>query len=113
MLDLELFELIDHTIRSERIYANINLMRSDVMRLFAISRHRLNELFTNYADGKSFPQYINDLRLNEAHELLLTHPEMPLLEVARQVGLTSPNLCRLFKKRYGLAPSQYRESKVE
>ena len=113
MLDSELFELIDQTIRNERIYANISLMRSDVMRLFAISRHRLNELFTNYADGKSFPQYINELRINEAHELLVSHPEMPLVEIARRVGLTPPNLCRLFKQRYGIAPSQYRPPKAE
>ena len=75
MLDSELFEIIDYTIKSERIYSNINLMRSDVMRHFAISRHRLNELFTKYADGKSFPQYINELRINEAHDLIMNHPE--------------------------------------
>lgn len=107
MLDSELFEIIDYTIKSERIYSNINLMRSDVMRHFAISRHRLNELFTKYADGKSFPQYINELRINEAHDLIMNHPEMTLVEIASQVGLTPPNLCRLFKQRYGVAPSKF------
>lgn len=108
MSDLELFNAIDFTIRHERIYAKIGLMRTDVARNFAISRHKLNHLLTDYAGGNSFPQYINRIRLEEAHELLLSHPEMSLIEIARQIGLTPPNLCRLFKQHYGVAPSQFR-----
>ena len=38
----DLFETIDTTIRKERLYAEVGLMREDVMKRFRISRHHLN-----------------------------------------------------------------------
>ena len=69
----ELFKKIDSVIRSERLYANVNLMREDVIVRFGISRHRLNDLLNQYAGGLSFPQYINNMRVEEAHELIVCH----------------------------------------
>ena len=104
----EEFEKIDKVIRRERLYANVGLMRENVMARFNISRHRLNYLLTRYADGMSFPQYINAIRLEEAYDLITHHPEMSIAEVAAEVGLTAPNLRGLFKRRYGMTPSEYR-----
>lgn len=69
----ELFKRIDSVIRSERLYANVDLMREDVMKRFSISRHRLNALLNQHAGGLSFPQYINKMRVEEAHELIVCH----------------------------------------
>ena len=52
----DLFKKINATIRKERLYADIDLMREDIMERFGIGRHRLNDLLTAYADGMSFPQ---------------------------------------------------------
>ena len=76
----ELFKKLDSVIRSERLYANVDLMREDVMRRFGISRHRLNDLLNQHAGGLSFPQYINDIRVKEAYELITHHPEMSITE---------------------------------
>ena len=76
----ELFKRIDSVIRSERLYANVDLMREDVMRRFGISRHRLNDLLNQYVGGLSFPQYINDIRVKEAYELISTrHFDMAIM----------------------------------
>ena len=104
----ELFKRIDSVIRSERLYANVDLMREDVMRRFGISRHRLNDLLTDYADGMSFPQFINAIRMEEAYALLTDYPEMTIAEIARQVGFTAPNLREQFKRCYGITPAEYR-----
>ena len=40
----DLFETIDTTIRKERLYAEVGLMREDVMKRFCISRHHLNDI---------------------------------------------------------------------
>ena len=48
----ELFKRIDSVIRSERLYANVDLMREDVMRRFGISRHHLNDLLNQYIKPK-------------------------------------------------------------
>ncbi len=67
-MDKELFKTIDSVVRKERLYANVNLMRGDVMNRFGICRHHLNDLLNQYAGGLSFPQYINNIRFEEAHE---------------------------------------------
>lgn len=108
LMNKEEFEKIDKVIRRERLYANVDLMRADVMARFGISRHRLNYLLTKYAEGMSFPQYINAIRLEEAYDFITYHPEMSIAEVAAEVGLTPPNLRELFKRRYGITPSIYR-----
>lgn len=105
----DLFETIDTTIRKERLYANVDLMREDVMKRFGIGRHHLNNLLHDHADGKSFPQYINAIRIEVAHSLFDLHPELTIAEVARQVGFTSPNLREQFKLKYGVTPKAYKE----
>ena len=104
----ELFNKIDSVIRSERLYANVDLMREDVMKRFGISRHRLNDLLNQYAGGLSFPPYINNIRVEEARELIASHPEMFIAEIAFEVGFTPPNLRDQFKRRYGMTPTEYR-----
>ena len=104
----DLFKKIDSTIRSERLYANLSLMREDVIKRFGIHRHRLNDLLNQYAGGVSFPQYINNIRVEEAQELIVHHPEMFIAKIAFEVGFTPPNLCHQFKRRYGMTPTEYR-----
>ena len=104
----DLFKKISTTIRNERLYADVDLMREDIMERFGIGRHRLNDLLSTYADGMSFPQYINAIRMEEAYVLLTDHPEMTIAEVARQVGFTAPNLREQFKRCYGITPAEYR-----
>lgn len=104
----EYFNIIDSVIRNERLYANVNLMREDVMKRFGISRHRLNDLLNQHAGGLSFPQYINKMRVDEARELIVCHPELSIAKIAFEVGFTSPNLRNQFKRRYGMTPTKYR-----
>lgn len=105
----DLFDTINTTIRGKRLYADIDLMREDVMHRFGISRHHLNHLLNDYANGLTFPQYINSIRLEEAHELLTNRPNMTITEVARIVGFTASNLREQFKRSFGITPAEYRE----
>ena len=109
-MDKELFKTIDNIIRKERLYTQVNLMRVDIMQRFGIGRHRLNGMLNSYAEGMSFPQYINSIRMEVAYDLLTNHPEMTIAEVARQVGFTAPNLREQFKRCYGVTPAEYRAS---
>lgn len=107
-MTLDLFKKITTTIRKERLYANIALEREDIMERFDISRHRLNELLNTHADGMSFPQFINAIRLEEAYTLLVNHPEMTITKIARLVGFSAPNLREQFKRCYGITPAEFR-----
>ncbi|MBO4905621.1 MAG: AraC family transcriptional regulator [Bacteroidaceae bacterium] len=105
---LSLYQTIDATIRHEKLYAVPNLMREDIMHRFSIGRHRLNALLTKFADGKSFPQYINEIRIREAHLLLTTQYSLSISDVAQKVGLSPSNLRELWKQRYGMTPTDFR-----
>ena len=81
----DIFKTVDTIIRNERLYAQVNLMREDVMQRFGIGRHRLNDLLT-------------------------TRTDMTITDVAREVGFTAPNLREQFKRCYGITPAEYRAS---
>ena len=99
----ELFVTIDTAIRQERLYADVALQRQDVCDRFGINRHALNELLVHYAEGLSFPQYVNDIRLQG-------EAEMTISEIASSVGFTPANLREQFKRVYGMTPAEYRQS---
>ena len=107
--DKELFKKINDTIRKERLYTGTELRRKEIMKRFGIGRHHLNALLSTYADGKTFPQFVNAIRMEEAYALLTDHPEMTIADVAREVGFTPPNLREQFKRHYGMTPRAYRK----
>ena len=107
-MDKDLFKNIDTVIRNERLYAQVNLMREDIMQRFGIGRHRLNDHLNAFADGMSFPQYINSIRMEVAYDLLTNHLEMNIADVAHEVGFTAPNFREQFKRCYGITPAEYR-----
>lgn len=103
-----LFNSIDAAIRTERLYANMGLQRQDICDRFDISRHALNDLLTTYANGQSLPQYINNIRLEEALRLLRDASSKTLSTIATDVGFTPANLREQFKRKYGITPAEYR-----
>ena len=82
-MDKTLFKTIDKIIRNEKLYKRDDLSRSYIMERFGIGRHNLNNQLNVFADGKSFPQYINSIRLEVAFELLTYHPEMSIADIAQ------------------------------
>jgi len=108
--DKELFELIDGVIRKEKLYTNVNLQRQDIVDRFDISRHYLNDLFSAYANGQSFPAYINEMRLQDALRMLENEPEASIGLIADAVGFTPANFREQFKKKFGMTPAEYRQN---
>lgn len=108
--DKELFELIDGVIRKEKLYANVNLQRQDIVDRFDISRHYLNELLSAYANGLSFPAYINEMRMQDALRMLEDEPEVSIGLIADAVGFTPANFREQFKKKFGMTPAEYRQN---
>ena len=103
-----LFQTIDQCIRSERLYANANIQRQDICDRFNLRREVLNRLLATNADGQSFPNYINGIRLSEACRLLRDEPAKTVVAIADEVGLSPRYLRRLFFEQYGVTPTEYR-----
>jgi AraC-like DNA-binding protein len=105
----DIFISIDTTIRTERLYVNVGLQRQDICDKFSISRHALNDLLSEYTDGLSFPQYINNIRLEKALSLLRDNPEMTVSAIASEVGFMPANFREQFKRRYGVTPAEFQK----
>ncbi|WP_337103098.1 AraC family transcriptional regulator [Paenibacillus sp. YIM B09110] len=73
-----------------------------------ISVPYFSKLF-NDSMGSSFPDYVNNLRLEKAMLLLSEEPDLDIGEIAGRVGYNSGSyFATLFKKKYGVSPSKYR-----
>ena len=106
----DLFNDIDTTIRNEQLYKNVNLQRQDICDRFSISRHTLNDLLAEHTNGLSFPQYVNNIRLEAALRLLRDEPTKTVSAIATEVGFTPANLRKQFKRKYGMTPADYRQN---
>ena len=57
--------------------------------------------------GKTLVEYMNEIKLNRACDLLLYH-DLSTLEIANKLGFCSlSHFNHLFKNRYGISPKQY------
>lgn len=86
-----------HTIRIEALCDCVNLNESNMIKLF---RNNL---------GRTPVEYINQLRVNKAKELLL-HTDKCIKEVAWQTGFNDEfYFSRVFKKTEGQSPRRFRQ----
>jgi AraC-like DNA-binding protein len=61
--------------------------------------------------GESPKAFISAIQMERAAKLLTDNPDMPISRVANLCGYDETNsFGRVFKRAYGVTPSQYRES---
>ena len=64
--------------------------------------------FIKKETGQTFTNYVNDIRLNIA-AASLKESDQSISEIGASVGLTdTPYFCRIFKKKFGMTPTEYR-----
>ena len=117
--DAELFTFLSDVIIRERLYLNPLFERQMLADRFHISNQRIAAAFalgrsqrtgTDADDGrKALPDFISTQRLEYACVLLSERPDMSIDEVATASGFSSyPAFARSFKKKYDVAPTEYR-----
>lgn len=83
------------------------LTLEDTAALMGFSKFHFSRLFKNYT-GYTFCDYLNYRRI-KATEELLPHAEMPITDIAMQVGFSSiSTFNRLFRTYKKCSPSEYR-----
>lgn len=92
-------------------YIDQNYMRrltlDDVAQQVYLTRTYICQLFSAHM-GISFVSYLEQLRLSKAQELLQA-TDMSIPQIAEQVGYSTPGyFAKVFKKRTGMTPVQYR-----
>lgn len=103
------FKEADKRIMKERLFANPDFGRDDLMRLLGVDKNTLPAILHKYA-GTNAPGYINTKRMEYAVSLIKEHPEYTLESIAEACGIkSSATFIRNFKAAYDMTPSDYRK----
>lgn len=90
-------------------YYHRHITLDDIARAASLDRSYLCRLFKRET-GKSLFAYLTDLRLSAATQII-TQEGVYIREVAGRIGIDDPfYFARLFKKRFGVSPSEYRNT---
>lgn len=109
--ELGLAARIDRLMREDKLYQEPTFSRADLARELQVSENQVSRV-VNAAFGKSFPQLVNQHRVEEAKYLLQTG-DLPITEIAFQVGFNSlPSFNRAFKEQAGTTPRGWREQQA-
>ncbi|WP_187374256.1 helix-turn-helix transcriptional regulator [Murimonas intestini] len=77
---------------------------------FGVSVSYFSKLFNQYT-GKTFPDYMKQLRLEKARKILLEDPDRSISDIAKEVGFNSSSyFSAAFRKYYGVTPSQIKKN---
>jgi AraC-like DNA-binding protein len=89
-------------------YASDNLSIATVADAFSLSQSYISRIFKKQY-GRSIPDYIHELRVEQAKKLLRT-TSLSINEIAEQVGYSTPwTLNRIFKRLVDMTPGAYRQ----
>lgn len=108
----EISEKLDVIFKKEKLYKNPNLKLNDLAEKFHVSPHQLSQ-FLNDNLQKSFNQYINEFRIDEAKELLKTNHQFTLEAIGNEAGFSSKStFYSTFKKLVNVTPAQFRKQNL-
>lgn len=100
---------IEHLIFTEKVYQEASYSRADLAKECSYSETIVSKVFNAHFQ-KSFPQLMNEQRVEEAKRLL-EQTKASVATVSEEVGFNSmPSFNRVFKEMTGLSPSAYRKS---
>lgn len=104
----EIAEKIENLLRLEKIYHEPSYSRSDLARELEVAESVVSRVI-NLHFGKSFPQLLNEKRVDDAKRLL-KETTASIKVIANEVGFNSTaSFNRVFKDMTGVNPSDYRK----
>jgi len=108
--DEQLFKFLSETIRRERLFTNPILGRQMLMDRFNLSERRIGAAFSRGSEHNSLPDFVRELRLEYACQLLVEHDDMTISDVSAASGFSSLAVfSREFKREFDLTPTFYRQ----
>ena len=103
-----LTEELNKVVRTEKLYTNSNLKIIDIALKLELTSHELSK-FLNDNLGKSFTDFINEYRIEEAKQLIATQTKYTIEAIGNLSGFNSKSaFYKAFKKYTGTTPSKYK-----
>lgn len=91
---------------------SMDLTTDLICKHFSCSKSYFSHSFKRYT-GKGFREYLTDIRLNYAKQLL-EHSALNVTQISFSVGFNDSNyFSNIFKQRIGISPLAYRKNKSE
>lgn len=104
--DEHLFDYLSDVIRNEKLFLNQNFSRQLLIDRFHINERRIGAAFS-CCEG--LPDFIRDLRLEYACQMITDNPEMSISDVASASGFSNLTVFgRDFKRKYEVTPTYFR-----
>ncbi len=96
-------------VKDKELFLQPNISLAEVARELVIPPHTLSQYLNDHL-GKSFSNFINELRIEKAKELLLSNSMYTIEGLGYESGFNSKSTFHTtFKKMTGLTPAEYRE----
>ena len=109
----ELSQHIRSVIIRERLYLSTQFDRQAAIDYFHLSKERIGAAFSQGSEFPTIADFINHCRLEYAKELLAVSLEMTIDDIASAAGFgTRRTFSRLFKERYSVTPTEFRNQIV-
>lgn len=109
----ELSKHLRAVILRERLYLSAQFDRQAAIDYFHLSKERIGAAFSQDSEYATIADFINHCRLEYASDLLATSPDMTVDDIASASGFgTRRTFSRLFKERYSVTPTEFRNQIV-
>jgi AraC-like DNA-binding protein len=117
---LHLSPLVQNTIESNlKSWIDSKYFLQSYVTIDDVSHHigtnnKYLSLYLNQYMNRTFREWINDLRIEEAKRLLIEYPNMSVRKISDSTGFSSSNyFCKLFLKSVGKTPLAWRKEKLQ
>lgn len=98
-------------LRTDKRFTDTELNRKQIADAIGTNEKYLADAIRNRNDGQTVGDFINEIRLAYARNLLIEEPGLTIENIAMESGLQSrTTLFRLFRKHYGMSPSEVRKA---
>ena len=111
MTDEQLFQYVTEVIERERLFLDPKFERQTVMDRFQLSKERVGNIFSQSEHAK-LTNYIQQLRLEYAAQLLVEQPERSIVQIATDSGFSSHKyFTDRFRQYFSMTPTEFRKAR--
>ena len=109
----QLMAHIDKRIEELGLHTNPKIRLKDIAKALGLTQRRILQALKSRTDDNTLAEYLTTKRLNTACRLLVEEPNWTVEAVASESGFGAVNTFRaIFRKKFGISPSRYREIKI-
>ena len=111
LTDEQLFQHINEVVVHEKLFLDPKFERQTIMDRFDLSKERVGSVFSKGSEYAKLSNYIQQLRLEYAAQLLAKQPDMSIVQIAAESGFSSHKyFSERFRLHYSMTPSEFRRA---